>query len=346
MAEIKLTWKALQVNNPQDIFVGKVKRLNKLEGGNSIDLEGRNPRSNEELVVTISEEKIVQKNSLSGLQSLEDIEIGDIIHVSEKSIRNIYRVNSPNNAIFATVRCNSNCLMCSQPPLDIDDVYENYLIWTAAIDMLPDNIPFIGVTGGEPTLMGSYLVEILNLLLEKYPDIMIDVLSNGRLAAKKETCDILSEIIDPSRVVFAIPLYSDIYRLHDHVVQSKDAFFQTIAGIHNLSKLGFLIEIRVVLHKLTSERLEQLSQYVHKNFPFIYHITFMGLELIGYTKKHKAELEITETENLNDHLERAIQLLSKWNYRTSIYNTPLCHLPENLRPFAKQSISDWKNGYL
>ena len=31
---------------------------------------------------------------------------------------------------------------------------------------------------------------------------------------------------------------------------------------------------------------------------------------------------------------------------TSLYNHPLCLLPEGLWPFARHSISDWKNVYL
>ena len=41
---------------------------------------------------------------------------------------------------------------------------------------------------------------------------------------------ILSKVSNPSCVVFAVPLYSDYYQQHDHIVQAKDAFYQTIHG--------------------------------------------------------------------------------------------------------------------
>lgn len=37
-------------------------------------------------------------------------------------IRTLYRPDSDDNVIFTTERCNSNCLVCSQPPRDDDDV--------------------------------------------------------------------------------------------------------------------------------------------------------------------------------------------------------------------------------
>ena len=43
---------------------------------------------------------------------------------------------------------------------------------------------------------------------------------------------LLSKITKTKSVVFAIPLYSDIYSKHDYIVQAKDAFYQTCLGIH------------------------------------------------------------------------------------------------------------------
>ena len=48
---------------------------------------------------------------------------GDIIgfdHVSRK-FRTLYRRNSAHNSFLVTERCNNYCLMCSQPPKDVDD---------------------------------------------------------------------------------------------------------------------------------------------------------------------------------------------------------------------------------
>ena len=344
--EIKLTWRAKQSENQHKLFVGIVTDITENnELGYVIKVKGKNLINDVNTTLTLSEKESHAVDTLSILSNLNHIETNDILLIKERNIRSIYRFRSPNNSIFATIRCNSNCLMCSQPPLDIDDTYENYLVWDYAIELMPLNLDYIGFTGGEPTLLGEYLVQLINKLQTKYPKIVIDVLSNGRIQATDNFIEILKKVKEPNKVIFAIPLYSDIYKYHDHIVQAKDAFFQTITGIHKMTELGFLIEIRIVLHKLTINRLEKLSQYIHKNFPFVYHITFMGLEMIGYTIANKALLIVENKDRINKNLEKAVLFLDKWDYNTSIYNTPLCYLPVTLQKYAKQSISDWKNSY-
>ena len=48
---------------------------------------------------------------------------GDIIgfHPKSKRFRTLYRRTSGHNSFLVTDRCNHYCLMCSQPPKDIDD---------------------------------------------------------------------------------------------------------------------------------------------------------------------------------------------------------------------------------
>jgi len=38
--------------------------------------------------------------------------------------------------------------------------------------------------------------------------------------------------------------------------------------------------------------------------------------------------------------------MARAGMRVSIYNTPLCVIPESIRSFSANSISDWKNDYL
>jgi len=48
---------------------------------------------------------------------------GDVIgfdHASRK-FRTLFRRNSVHNSFLVTERCNNYCLMCSQPPKDVDD---------------------------------------------------------------------------------------------------------------------------------------------------------------------------------------------------------------------------------
>jgi His-Xaa-Ser system radical SAM maturase HxsC len=343
--EIKLSWKGVSGLNSINLFVGKVEEKTFQNGELFIKLFGKNFDNNIIENFYLSTGNIDGENSIGKIQELSDMEVGDIISLKNRKIRSVYRVNSLNNFLFATIRCNSNCLMCSQPPLDIDDTLENYEIWNYAIEIIEESPKHLTITGGEPTLLGEKLVLLINKLLNKFPKLLLTILSNGRMLALDNTIDILDEISIKQNVVFAIPLYSDIYKQHDHIVQAKDAFHQTCLGIHKISSLGFPLEIRVVLHKLSNPRLLALSNFIHMNFPFVSHITFMGLEIIGYTNANKTLLIENDLNLANTNLLKSLDFLSKWKYNVSIYNTPLCHLPESLWIYAKQSISDWKNGF-
>jgi hypothetical protein len=71
----------------------------------------------------------------------------------------------------------------------------------------------------------------------------------------------------------------------------------------------------------------------------------MGLEYIGYTPHNIEKLWIDPYDYQNE-LSEAVEFLAGQGMHVSIYNTPLCVLPEKLWPYARKSISDWKNDYL
>ena len=76
-------------------------------------------------------------------------------------IRTLYRPDSDHNVIFTTERCNSNCLMCSQPPQDRDDtdaLTQRNIDLINLIDKPPARLV---ITGGEPTLLGERLFTII-----------------------------------------------------------------------------------------------------------------------------------------------------------------------------------------
>jgi His-Xaa-Ser system radical SAM maturase HxsC len=140
-------------------------------------------------------------------------------------------------------------------------------------------------------------------------------------------------------------LYSDYYQSHDYIVQAKDAFNQTMLGLHNLATYDQRIEIRIVLHKQTIPRLTKLAKYIYKNLPFVEHVAFMGLEYTGYTPYNIDKLWIDPFE-YREELEEAVEYLATHGMNVSIYNSQLCVLPETIWKYARKSISDWKNIYL
>jgi len=277
--------------------------------------------------------------------TLEHLKENDIVVINEDGVINtLYRVNSYQNFILVTERCNSNCLMCSQPPKNKNDIDYLFGLYEQLIPLIPKDCCELGITGGEPTLLGNKFFELIRLIKKQLPDTEVHCLTNGRSFAWQNVAEKLGDV-DNRRLMLGIPLYSDYYQIHDYVVQAKNAFNQTVQGLYNLATYNQRIEIRVVLHKQTIPRLVKLGYFIYKNLPFVEHIAFMGLEYQGYTPYNIEKLWIDPAEYMHE-LEETVEFLSARGLNVSIYNLQLCLLPKSLWKFNKKSISDWKNIYV
>ncbi len=278
-------------------------------------------------------------------ETLAYLDEGDILRLSPAAgqIRVLYRKKSRNNNFLLTERCNSFCLMCSQPPRDIDDSY--------IVNQIKECIPLIdletqeiGLTGGEPTLLGDSFIELVKLFKNKLPRTALHILSNGRNFKSRALAERLGSIHHPD-VMLGIPLYSDISNIHDFVVQADGAYDETIRGILNLKASGVRVEVRVVIHKQTYQRLPELARFITRNLTFVDHVALMGLEITGFTKANLEALWI-DPWDYRQQLSDAALTLNRFGIRTSIYNLPLCLVPEPVQRFSVKSISDWKNEYM
>ena len=273
------------------------------------------------------------------------IDNDDVIRVSkEKSaIRVMYRANSPNNGILITEQCNHYCLMCSQPPKAIDDSWLLDEI-NSLIPMIPKYTRELCFTGGEPTLFKERFLDVLRLTKSYLPDTSIHILSNGRAFISESFTKSYASINHPDMMV-GIPLYSDDAGQHDYIVQAKGAFDETILGILNLKKLNQKVEIRVVLHKQSIGRLRQLCEFIGRNLLFVDHVALMGLEMTGFTRANLDKLWIDPYE-YKDILSESVHTLVQYGMNVSIYNHQLCLINDDVLPYYKKSISDWKNEFV
>lgn len=255
----------------------------------------------------------------------------------------LFKASSLDNALFLTDRCNSNCLMCSQPPKDRNDLNGRFEINTRLVELIPKDTPFLGMTGGEPTLLGWRLLRLFRQLGRELPDTQVQMLTNGRAFAWPSIARAVAEAVR-GPTTFCVPLYSDHAWQHDYVVQARGAFEQTMLGLHNLARESVPVEIRVVLHAQTVQRLRAIGEFIHRNLPFVEHVALMGLEYTGYTP-HNHDLLWMEPEGYSTELRRAVEYLTAFGMSVSLYNLPLCLLPEDLWWYARSSISDWKREY-
>lgn len=273
---------------------------------------------------------------------------GDVITVSERGrIHRNFRVLSKNNAFLVTEACNNYCVMCPQPPKSVKENspgLQSEKI-TRVLNLLsseeyPDTLC---LTGGEPTMLGDELIEIVGNIAGKMPYTLIHLLTNGRYFYYQDYVKQLS-CAAKGNLLVGVPLFAHVAEIHDYVVQQKGAFEQTVAGLLHCYKYGIPVELRVVLHKQTIPYLVQLAEFITRNLFFVKHVALMGMENMGLAKLNRDELYI-DPVNYKDELSQAVEVLSLYGIDTRIFNLPLCVVNHDVHDKCAQSISDFKNIY-
>ncbi|WP_284450632.1 His-Xaa-Ser system radical SAM maturase HxsC [Methylophaga thalassica] len=276
--------------------------------------------------------------------SVDGLEEFDVISLRPYSQRAqiLLRKQDIHHTVFLTNRCNSYCLMCSQPPTKNDD---SWLI-SEAIEIAkhllfePD---ILGFTGGEPTLLGDDLRILIESYHQRLPNTQFDILTNARrIGDSSYAQSLLSELKAP--VSWMVPLYGHADLIHDYIVQSKGAFHQTINGLLNLKKYRQSIQLRLVLTKTVLENLEQLGDFIIRNLPFVKEVAIMGCEPIGFALSNTQECNVDISE-FNTSLSNTLSRLAHAELNPILMNIPHCQLPREIHKYAVQSISDWKQVY-
>lgn len=270
---------------------------------------------------------------------------GDILGIHGKSgkFRSLFRSNTRHNSFLVTERCNNYCLMCSQPPKDIDDRWILDEI-SESLPLIDKGTPTLTFTGGEPLSDWPEFTRVLAECRDELPNTAVQVLTNGRAFSNSDIVNAWRDIRHPS-LIAAIPVYASVDHIHDYVVQAKGAFDETILGILKLKDRGQRVEIRVVLHAQTAPTIAETCSWIARNLPFVDHVALMGLENTGFALANEGVLWIDPVD-YKDALASGVEALSEATVNVSVYNLPRCVLHRSVWPHAVQSISDWKNGYV
>jgi His-Xaa-Ser system radical SAM maturase HxsC len=247
---------------------------------------------------------------------------GDVLAVElqRPAVRVIYRRNSQHNSFLLTERCNHYCLMCSQPPKDInDDWIVNELFQT--IPLISPETKSLGFTEGEPTLLGERFLRLVSAVKEQLPATALHILSNGRRFVDPSFAHAYAAIGHPDAML-GIPIYSASSQTHDYIVQADGAFDETIRGILNLKTYGQQVEIRVVIHRQNYAHLPRLAEFIARNLTFVDHVALMGLEMTGFAKANIDTLWIDPVD-YRQELYEAVALLEDFGYqrRSSIISS-------------------------
>lgn len=153
------------------------------------------------------------------VDNVDEFHEGDVVVINQQGeIIFVYEVKSNHNAIMATERCNHRCVMCPQPPIlqEKDKTPFNLKL----ISLFDKNTQEIGITGGEPTLIGDNLFVLINHIKKELPKTAISILSNGVKFSDKEYAMKLAKCRHHDLQV-DIPLFSDIAEEHNRIVGAK-----------------------------------------------------------------------------------------------------------------------------
>lgn len=270
-----------------------------------------------------------------------EIREGDVAAVGEDMsyVHILIRETDQHHTVFLTNRCNSNCLMCSQPPTLQNDSWLIDEACQVAIHMRASP-GLLGFSGGEPLLLGEHMRKVLDTFIRRHPTTQFDVLSNGRLLADKPFADRLLNGLN-KQVSWMIPLYGHADFLHDFVVQSHGAFEETLAGLVHLHAHQQSIQIRTVLIRPVLENLPAFCEFIGKNLPFVREVALMACEPIGFALANR-EVSDIDLSDWQEELSAGIRNLERAKLSVIIMNTPLCALSPELWVYARKSISDWK----
>lgn len=277
-------------------------------------------------------------------QNMRNLQNGDIVKLNpDGQLFVLWKDGSISNSIMITEECNCNCIMCPQPPKR-DNEYQHKINKRLLSLLDPEKTSDICLTGGEPTIKSESFIEILKMCKNRFPETHLVVLSNG---ITFQDINYVKNIIKigKKKLKFCISLNADTDELHDRISRTKGNFTNTVKGIQNLAKFYQTIELRFVISKLNHKRIIAYANFIYRNFPFISHVAFMGLEITGNADKNIEKLWIDPLD-FQHELRTAVIELQRRFIPVSIYNIPLCLLPEDIWNFSRQSISLWKNEYL
>jgi len=274
----------------------------------------------------------------------DKLDEGDCVLIGkEGTITVVWEKKAPMNPLLLTEMCDCRCLMCPQPPKTHDKNLTDTSKQILNLVKIESN-QTVCLTGGEPTLLKEDFFDILDVLNKKHPQSTVMMLTNGKSFANFEFTKRFASL-RPKDFLTCVSMHNDVDEVHDRIVGVKDSFYKTAMGLQNLARFQEKIEIRVVVSRINAHRLESIATFIQRNFPFIFHCTFMGMEITGHACDNYETVWIDPYE-YREELSRAIRVLNRADMNVSIYNIPLCLLEPKSWRFARQSISGWKNDYL
>lgn len=211
------------------------------------------------------------------------------------------------------------------------------------IDYLPEELEYIVITGGEPTMQVEVFLEALERIKKKFPYTQVLLLTNGRSLSDKH---LFQSVIDrkPNRFRVAVPIHASTAELHDAITRATGSFDQTMLGLARLMDSDISVELRIVVTKVNCDDLLNIAKLISNRFNRVNFINFIGLEPRGNCALNFDKVYIDHHTSF-EKSKPAIEHLVRCGYDVGLYNYPLCAVDRDYWPIAAKSISSYKNVY-
>ena len=260
------------------------------------------------------------------------------------SVYRCYDDKATENVFFVTGKCNSNCIMCPTPEYtrrNSDDPCIARLIELAS--HMSVHTPHITVTGGEPFLAGKDIFGLFGFCRSKFPDTEFLVLTNGRVFALKEYCELLKETA-PDNTILGIPIHGSCAVVHDAITRTPGSFNQTISGLQNLHNLGVRLELRIVVCRMNITDLANTARLIASVLPNAERVCIMGMEMTGNAHVNRDMVWIPYQQSA-PFVAEATDVLIGAGIDVRLYNYPLCTVDHKYWTICYKSITDHKIRY-
>ena len=231
-----------------------------------------------------------------------------------------------------TSKCNSRCIMCN-----IWKTKRNYELsakeWKAVFsDKLFNNIEYLLLSGGEPTILNN-LFEIIKYILPQMPRLKKLLISTNGLS-QHMAAHSLPQIIDycnKNNVQVTITVSLDgVEEIHDKIRNIPNAFRMTVETINYLKKLqdekNFRLNVGTTIIDANIDDLDNITDFCQKNdLPVVFYTGW-----VSETYYNNVDRE-TEIEIHNDKKECLINFLSERIAESSLLNGDAYYYSEVIR---------------
>jgi len=244
-------------------------------------------------------------------------------------------------------KCNSKCLMCSNPSdFQARDPYKDYSF--NALKERIDRIKLIDdkiiLTGGEPTIHPDFL-KLLSFIRKKFPSTTIELDTNGR---RFSYSSFTKEVLSFNNINVYTSLHGFDAKTHDAVTRTPGSFSQTVKGIQNLLKykgLGlYELELRIIITKLTYQYVEKILKFIKGKFPQIDRIVVIFMEMEGQAGNNFKIVGLTHSQ-----FQEFIPGIAKWIPKFKefrFYHFPLCMINQSLWKYTWRTLPKYEVTFL